>query len=733
MKILVILLLFAQYIYAQPISGSIVSSENERLAGVLVQNKQTGTYTETNSQGHFTLANCHLADTLSFKMIGYKPVTLVISSFEKLEVSLPTQTIDLSAVTVKKSIDAQEVFAKVQINTNPVNSSQDLLRLVPGLFIGQHAGGGKAEQIFLRGFDIDHGTDLNISVDGLPVNMVSHAHGQGYADLHFIIPETIDNVAYSKGSYKSEQGNFATAGSVAFHTKEALDQSTLKLEVGQFNRKRLLGLIKLNRADSKNKFYLANEYLYDDGPFVSAQKLNRINTQFQGTIQPAENQKISLKASYFGSNWSASGQIPQRAVDTGIITRFGSIDDTEGGNTSRTNASAKYLRFFNNNTEWVSQIYYTNYDFLLFSNFTFFANNPTLGDQIKQAENRHLFGAESGITQQVSTRLNWSIKAGLRTDFVRDNELSRTFQKENIVEQLNLGHVNERNAFINSNAEISLNKWLFIPGLRLDYFQFAYQNLLIESPVNEAQKKAMLSPKMSFIYQASPQNQFYLKSGYGYHSNDSRAAVVNSTRFILPRSLGFDIGNTFKPNDKILLNSTLWYLFLQQELVYVGDEGIVEPGGRTRRLGLDFSLRAQLASKLFFDSDLTYAHAHSIDEPTGSNYIPLAPIFTYTGGVSVLDWKGWSGSIKTRILGRRAATEDYSLVAKGYAVTDLNLNYDFKRFNLGFVVQNLFNTEWNETQFATNSQLKGEVAAVNEIHFTPGTPFNFRTTLSMRF
>jgi hypothetical protein len=718
---------------AQELMGKVKDENGEGIPEVSIRNANQNRFAKTDFLGNFSLKNMEEGDSLSFKMIGYSISTYVYNKEREIEISLSPRSISLDAVEVKPNMDAMQIFADVNIGVNPVNSSQDLLRMVPGLFTGQHAGGGKAEQIFLRGFDIDHGTDLNISVDGMPVNMVSHAHGQGYSDLHFVIPETIEGIEFSKGSYKADQGNFATAGSVGFKTKDRINQSSASVEYGSFNHKRALGMFNLI-ADktSNNQAYLASEYIYSDGPFISPQNFKRFNIMGKWNSFISNTEKLTFSASHFTSKWNASGQIPTRAVESGLIGRFGAIDNTEGGNTSRTNAAFIYDKSLLNNAFLQSRAYYTNYDFLLFSNFTFFAINPINGDQIKQSENRNLYGFETSYGKAFDkVELNASV--GIRSDFVRNNELSRTKNKTEVLENVYLGNIDETNSYLNLNAGLELGKINIVPGLRVDHFYFNYNDKLINDGISRNHQSVLVSPKLSFIVQPNSVTQFFFKAGTGYHSNDTRAVVYRQNNQVLPRSYGADLGTVLKPNNKLLLNATLWFLNLQQEFVYVGDEGIVEPSGKTRRLGADFGIRAQLNDKLFFDSDITYSHARSLEEVDGQNYIPLAPAFTYSGGLSFVNNKGFSGGIKTRILGKRPANEYYSLVAKGYWVTDANINYQKGAWKVGFNIQNLFNATWNETQFATESRLLGEQNAVNEINFTPGAPFSLKTVLTFRF
>src|SRR5690606_35208210 len=247
------------------------------------------------------------------------------------------------------------------------------------------------------------------------------------------------------------------------------------------------------------------------------------------------------------------------------------------------------------------------------------------------------------------------------------------------------------------------------------------------------ESKVFASPKLNFIYSPNRDFQLFLKTGIGFHSNDTRVVVANGGEDILPAAYGADLGGIYKLTDNLIFNTALWALFLEQEFVYVGDAGVVEPSGKTERLGLDLGLRYQFNDWLFFDTDMTLTHARSTEDPDGQNHIPLAPDFTMAGGLSVNNLDGFSGGMRYRFIDDRPANEDNSIVAKGYFVTDFNANYSFKNITLGFVIENLFDVDWNETQFATTSRLQNEPQPVEEIHFTPGTPFSIKGTVSYRF
>ncbi len=714
------------FINGQTFNGFVTDMKNNPLQYAHVHQSSNQQHVHTNDFGRFTIKNISIGDTLVFSYIGYESKRLIVeNTSEVLRVYLKESSILIDEITISPELNSISLFTKIDLQTNPVNSSQDLLLKVPGLIIGQHAGGGKAEQIFLRGFDIDHGTDINIEADGLPVNMVSHAHGQGYADLHFLIPETINKIDFGKGPYNADQGNFATAGHVNFETKDILDNSAVQLEFGQFNSFRTVGLFNILNNE-KQSAYFATEYIMTDGPFESPQNFNRLNIMGKYSAYLPNQDKISILVSHFSSQWDASGQIPERAVKDGSINRFGAIDDTEGGTTGRSNFVLNYNKNIDNNSFIKNTIFYSLYDFELYSNFTFFLEDPVIGDQIRQKENRQIFGAKSEWNQSLNIgNANGFIQVGLglRNDKSRENELSHTLNRKSTLASNQLGNINETNLFGYVVTKFDFGKWLINPAIRFDFFKFNYYDLLAVDYKTQSVGKAAVSPKLNILYNQSSDLQFYLKTGIGFHSNDTRVVVAQDGKEILPAAYGADLGLIWKPMSKLVLNTAIWYLFLEQEFVYVGDAGIVEPSGKTRRIGFDFSLRYQINKWLFFDADLNYANARAIDEPEGNDFIPLAPPLTSTAGLSMRLPNGFYGGFQYRYLADRPANEDNSIIAQGYFITNLNAGYSWKKIDIGFSIENLFNVEWNETQFATESRLFDEPESVEEIHFTPGTPF----------
>ncbi len=754
-KLIVILLSFlaaTDYTYGHngTIKGSVSSkSDNAKLVGATIVIEKLSKGTTTDIFGKFTLPNLPAGShSIYISYLGYSPTshTLEVKEGETTYLStyLEKGIFGLSEVTIAVAKeDPLSTISAIDLNLRPIQNSQEVLRTVPGLFIAQHAGGGKAEQIFLRGFDIDHGTDIALTVDGIPVNMVSHAHGQGYSDLHFLIPETIETIDFEKGPYHADQGNFATAGYASFNTRNFLDKSLLKLEFGKFDTYRAVGLFNLLGDSAKfrhHNMYLATEYLFSNGYFEAPQQLNRVNLfgKYQGMLSPEKYLTVSL--STFQSSWDASGQIPERAIQSGRISRFGAIDATEGGNTSRQNINFKFIQTLSNGSILENQVYVVNYDFELFSNFTFFLNDPVNGDQIRQKENRNIFGYY-GSYNHVGSLLGKELKTkagiGLRHDLIDNSELSRTKGRSTTLSHVQLGDIKETNAFAYISETVELHpQWILNAALRYDQFILNYADKIqTDSSFSRATSyKGKVSPKANLYFTASPNLSFYASAGIGFHSNDTRTSVLNTSNEILPSAYGSDLGMIYKPVPNLLLQTALWALDMDQEFVYVGDEGIVEPSGKTYRYGLDVTVRYQIGRYIFADSDVSLAKPRAKDQPEGNNYIPLAPSLTSTGGINYRSQpNGFNAGLRYRYLKTRPANEGNTLSADGYFLIDAVTSYSKNSFEVKLTIENLLDEELKEAQFETESRLRDEAAPVSEIHFTPGTPFFFKLGASYLF
>lgn len=723
----------------QALKGTVLNEQDKPVEAVYIINNRTQQHTHTNQLGQFKLSNVQRGDTIHTSHISYHSKKWVVDQLQdSVYITLSSSNIRLNELVISNKLNTVERITDIDIQVSPVRSSQEILRKVPGLFIAQHAGGGKAEQIFLRGFDTDHGTDINLTVNNMPVNMVSHAHGQGYSDLHFIIPETIDKIAFDKGPYYPEKGNFTTAGYVNFETKDKLEQNQLSMQYGMFNTIRTLGMVNLIDDTSggvRQHAYMAGELYLTDGYFDAPLNLNRLNFTGKYTRSTKSN-KLSLTASHFQNRWDASGLIPERGVKNNQVSWFGSIDDNQGGKTSRSNIIINQEQTLDENTMLNSDFYYSHYDFDLFSNFTYYMDDPENGDQIRQRENRNLFGWKSKLKRKWklnSLQIELNGGMGMRYDQVRNNELSHTKNRDTVLHYMALGDIHEANFFGFTGIRFRFNNWMLNPGIRIDHFNFAYNDKLSAGHQNMSRNKTPLSPKFNIIYNPNPSWQFYSKSGMGFHTNDSRVVTRRPQANTVPKAYGTDLGSIWKPFDKLVINTALWYLLLEQEFVYIGDAGMVEPSGKSRRIGIDVSVRYQLNSWLYLNTDANYAHARMADAPSAENYIPLAPRLSATGGLSLKYPSGLKGSIQYRYLGDRPANEDYSLTAKGYFITDINLSYQWKNYSAGIIAENIFNTKWKEAQFASTSQLQNESRPAEDIHFIAGTPFNISGVLKIHF
>jgi hypothetical protein len=677
----------------------------------------------------------------------FTPLFLVLSIYGSSQTiindSLQKNVINLKEVTIsdfKTDRQSSGIISQLDKQLRPVNSSQDLLQLVPGLFIAQHAGGGKAEQIFLRGFDCDHGTDFSVNIDGMPVNMVSHAHGQGYADFHFVIPETIDKLKVYKGPHNAAYGDFATSGAGEFSTKTKLNKSLIKLEGGQFDTYRAVAMIDVLQgkhlfSKHNENFYVAGEYTYSNSFLENKQDFKRYNAFLKYSTQLGEKHFLTVSGSHFLSNWNASGQIPDRAVKDETITRFGSLDPTEGGQTGRTNANISLVSSLKNGGTLKNQAYYSHYTFNLYSNFTFFLNDSINGDQINQTEKgRDLFGYK--LTYEKNSKLfskplKSIIGLGTRIDM---GEVSLKHSVKRIVtDTFSIGQLYQQNASAYIDETLDLTDKLAVnTSLRFDYFDFNFTNKKYDS-LSGKQQVPKLSPKINMYYDALNNLQFYARVGYGFHSNDARSVVLKTSVRSLPTALGYELGSTFKIGKRIVVNTAAWGLELQNELVYVGDEAIVEITGTTRRLGADVSVRYQLSTHFFVDADVNYNHGRYVNLSTKENYIPLAPSLTSIGGLSYKRTKGLNAALRYRHINTRPANEDNSVQAIGYFLIDGVINYTSSKFEIGVSAENILNSKWNQAQFDTESKLRNETQSVSELHYTPGTPFYIKGGITFFF
>jgi outer membrane receptor protein involved in Fe transport len=639
-----------------------------------------------------------------------------------------------------RSAASSRTIRQFDLALRPYASSQALLMLAPGLTVAQHAGGGKAEQIFLRGFDADHGTDVAIHVDGVPVNMVSHAHGQGYADLHFLMPEVVEALDVRKGPYDASDGDLATAGAVEFRTKDRVSAPAAMARGGSFGTSHFALLLPLGGDVTRPGGYVAASAGRGDGAFDLSQRLRRANA-FGKFTAPLGRATLIAQAGLYEARWDASGQVPERAVASGLIGRFGAIDSTEGGGTSRLDASLALRGHTSTGASWEARAWTVRYDFRLFSNFTLFREDPERGDGIEQRDARLLGGAHVTFAAPIELaarpgRLRGG--AGTRLD---DATVGLFRQAERMrYDSLVAADIRQGQFFAWAAHEIALMPRLRTElGVRADAFRFMVRDRRPAMDADsrlpgDARWKGIVSPKLNVAFEVDPATTLFANVGLGFHSNDARD-VVSAPRdaTVLPRAVGAEIG-VRRTWHGASLGAALWNIDLGSELVYVGDEGVTEASGRTRRSGVDVDMRLRLAPWLFAQIDVALARGRFRDEPAGENRIPLAPTRAVMSSLIVHELGAFGGALSMRHVGDRPAQEDGAVVARGHTVWTITGRYRVApRVLLTGSIDNMLDAVWNEAQFSTTSRLRGEPSPVTELHFTPGAPRSVTVGLEVRY
>ncbi len=638
---------------------------------------------------------------------------------------------------------SQQVLTQPDLQLTPILETGEILEVVPGLIVIQHAGGGKANQYYLRGFDADHGTDIAFSVDGVPVNNVTHAHGQGYSDFNFVIPELIEAIEVRKGPYFVQDGDFATAGAVNMVLRREFKENRLTFQAGRFDNFR--GLAILGKGDEKSGFFIANDIYVNNGPFVNPEDCVRYNLFARGYFQRGDWKGTVTGSSYTG-DWNASGQIPAPLVESGALSRFGSLDPTEGGESHRHQFTAN-LRWEPKETESLDLTLYTyRYDLDLFSDFTFFLDDPVNGDQIEQRDRRQVTGYKAAYTRldkSGTVGFRTTVGNGLRFDHI-DTELNHTVARR-LLSRTTQNIVNQFNPYFYGQEEFFVTDWFrFVAGLRFDILNYNVNDRL-GNGAQGSRTGLVTSPKATAILSPLDNLDVYLNFGQGFHSNDARGVldpVLPASKYA--KATGAELGLRSKFfGDKLQFEVAGWYLHLGSELVFVGDAGTTEPKGATNRYGVETSLRYQILDWLWADVDFTYTHARFAGLPSGLNFVPLAPTWTVNGGINAKHPSGFYGALRVRAISDRPANEAGSLTADGYMVWDLMAGYrrDKQRwlggergaYALQLDLLNLFDADYRESQFDTTSRPDPLGPEITAVHFTPGYPLTLIGSLSLFF
>ena len=626
------------------------------------------------------------------------------------------------------------------LEKRPILRAGELVETVPGAIATQHSGGGKANQYFLRGFNLDHGTDFAVSAGGMPVNMPTHGHGQGYADLNFLIPELVERARYRKGPYHASIGDFSSAGGVDFDLVGALPNGIVNLTVGSFAFQRAL-LADTFRV-SGGDLTAALEYYHYDGPWDRGDDYQRFN----GAVAYSRGDAFggwSVAAMGSDGEWLATDQIPQRAVEEGLIDRYGLIDPGPRGNNSRYSLSGEVHRGGERSLSSVNA-YVINIDFRLYSNFTYYLEHPIMGDQFEQADNRWIYGLNASHRWQThlgSAHAESAVGLQLRYDDIANGLYPTSdLQRTGVIRQDDVGQLG---AGLWGDTWIRFSdEWRMNIGLRADYYGADVEAYL---PVNSGDADDwMLNPKLSLVYRPWASTEFSLNAGSGFHSNDARGATIRIDPVTgepvqpvnpLVRARGVDLGvRTFTQGGYHATLTGFW-LELDSELLFVGDGGTTEASRPSRRVGVEWTNFWQLSRVVGVDFDFTWTNAEFTDDDPAGNDIPGAIVTTIASGVTVSDLGRWIGALRLRYFSGGPLIEDGSVTWGPTALVNGRVGYKLSdRLRLVLDAFNLLGREDDDIAYYYASRLPGEpLDGIEDVHFHPMVKPSVRVTMTWRF
>lgn len=633
---------------------------------------------------------------------------------------------------------SERIVSGETVNENPVTRPAEALEnATPGLIVTQHSGEGKANQYFLRGFNLDHGTDLAITVDGMPVNMRTHGHGQGYADLNFLIPELIGNVHVRKGPYFAEEGDFSSAGAIHIDYLDKLRPGFAQATTGSFGYRRLLAA--KSETVGNGTLLAAAEVNTYDGPWQVPDNVRKFNGLLRYSQGNADN-GFSVLALGYSNKWTSTDQVAQRAIDTGLIDRLGTLDPTDGGKSDRFSLSGRFVRT-EGNAQTRAEGYVIRQKLTLFSNFTYFLDDQDNGDQFSQLDRRTILGGNMSHT--VKHRVgpfDTENKVGVQA---RSDDISvgllKTQQRATL-SSVRLDRVQETSLGVYAQNTTRWTNWLrTVTGVRGDYFAARVRS---DNPANSGTADDFIaSPKASVIFGPFHRTELFVSAGTGFHSNDVRGATitvdpndptVTPTKVpILVRSKGAEAGVRMQAIQGLDSAVALFVLDYDSENLFVGDAGTTEASRPSRRVGVEWTNHYKVNSWLAVDADLAVTRARFKDSDPAGNYIPGAPAMIASAGVVLGEKTGWFGAAKLRYFGPRPLIEDGSV--RSFATTVVNARAGY-RWDNGWRVQldalNLFDAKTNQIEYYYESQLRSETAPVADRHVHPIEPLALRLTVA---
>ena len=750
------------------VTGNVTDETGGALPGVTVELKGTGDpiVAVTDGEGRYAFDNMSPGTyQLSMRLVNFATVTHDVlavtagnttSLNDVMHLVLNAEVVVIGKRTFTNLADAnnpaedlvgiatsagQGAITARQLEVRPFMRQGEVLETVPGVIITQHSGEGKANQYFLRGFNLDHGSDFAMSVAGTPVNMPTHAHSQGYADLNFLIPELVAGVQYSKEPYFADQGDFATAGAGNITYATSLDKPLMRIEAGTFGFGRIFAAA--SPKIGTGNVLAAFESSTNAGPWTVPDSYKKLN----GVVRYTRGDNVngfSLTAMGYHGEWNATEASPQRAIDSGLIDRFGAIDESDGGHTYRYSVGGEW-QHGTGTTLTKIQAYGLGYDLNLISNFTFYLNDPVHGDQREQVDHRFV----SGVRAFQKRQSRWGTRPV-------ENTVGVQFRNDNIM-QVALFHTEQRvrletwndaSALVTSvgvygENQVEWGRWIRTSvGLRADGSRYDVTNT-IDARNGGTATAGIISPKGTVTFGPWRSTEFYVNAGTGFHSNSALGATLtydingNPAKPVTPlvRAKGAEVGVRTVTVPHLQSTVSLWTLRLGSELVYNADVGASEPGPSSKRYGVEFANYYSPKRWLVFDGDVAWSQARFTEFNEAGPYVPEAVDVVVSGGASIDNFHRTFASLRLRYFGPRALVEDNSVRSRATTLLNFEGGYQlFESLRVNANIYNLFDAAASDIDYYFTSRLTGEpYSGVDDIHTHPAVPRTLRVSVIVGF
>jgi hypothetical protein len=636
---------------------------------------------------------------------------------------------------------SEGVIGQEQLKLRAIGRPGDVMEAIPGLIMTQHSGSGKANQMYLRGFNLDHGTDFATFIDGMPVNMRTHGHGQGYTDINFLIPELVRTIDFVKGPYHAEQGDFSSAGGAQIETYRELPDNLLLASAGEFGY--LRGLAAASGNLGSGVMLGAIEAVDYDGPWTDIDEdAHKVNGLLRfGSSASGLDWNALFK--FYDASWNSADQIPQRAVDEGLIDAFGSLDTSVGGETRRASGSVDFS-WLSSRAEHHVNAYVIDYELQLWSNFTYLLDNPDDGDQFEQLDNRTIYGGEwrsDWLSGAQNAHLHHRSGLQFRYDDIAAVGLFNTRERQRL-STTRLDAVDEFSLGLWYELEWRFSeRFRAVLGARADYYDFEVRSDL---PANSgSENDSLISPKLNLVWHLADDREMYFSAAGGFHSNDARGTTISvDPKSGLPadpvdplvRSWGAETGLRWRWDQRLNSSLALWYLELDSELLYVGDAGATEASRPSRRYGVEFNNYFQLDEHWTLEADFAWTDSAFSDSAAEGGHIPGAIDAVVSAAAIVELPGGFFGSLRLRYFSAYPLIEDNSVRSDGSTMLNLLAGWQLGAWRLQAEILNLLDSEDHDVDYFYPSRLPGEAdEGVEDIHFHVFEPRQIRLQAAWRF